>query len=152
MSRVVLREKLRIQAPRPPAPSSEAVSRSMRGNKASGTKPELALRRAVRAAGLKGIRYNPKDIPGRPDLYFKVEKLAVFLNGCFWHRCPYCRTDIPRKNSTYWIQKFAANRERDQRKRRRLRRLGLQVVTVWECQLKKAEAKVLARIIERTRG
>lgn len=146
MSRVALRESLSVKAPRPPAPSSEAVSRSMQGNKAVGTKPELLLRKAVRAAGLKGVRYNPKDLPGKPDLYFRVEKLAVFLNGCFWHRCPFCAAPMPKKHRSYWIKKFEANQERDLRKRRRLWGLGIKVLTIWECRLQKDPAAAVQRI------
>ncbi len=146
MKRPVLREKLSIKAPRPPKASSAAVSKAMWGNKASGTKPELALRQAVRKAGLKGARYNAKDVPGRPDLFYKAAKLAVFLNGCFWHRCPYCAGPIPKTNKGYWTKKFAANRQRDLRKRRRLRQLGASVLTIWECQLRSRPRIQVGRI------
>lgn len=142
----VLRERLKIKTPRPPKPSSSAVTRSMQGNKASGTKPELVLRRALRSARIKGLRFNVKGLPGRPDVALPGQMLALFLNGCYWHRCPYCALPMPKGNRAYWTKKFAANKLRDKKKRRRLWGLGYRILTIWECQLKASEPKVIRRI------
>jgi DNA mismatch endonuclease (patch repair protein) len=146
---MALRERLSIKAPRPPKTKSAAVSKAMRGNKASGTKPELALRKALKASGLKGMRFNVQSLPGRPDVVFPAEKLAVFLNGCFWHRCPYCSLPTPWAHRSYWTKKFEANRQRDRKKRQRLGRMGYRVMTVWECRFKAAPGAAVERVTRR---
>lgn len=122
-----------------PAPkaTSAAVSRSMRANKAKDTGPELELRRLLRAHGLSGYKTAWKHAPGRPDVVFPSAHLAVFLNGCYWHRCPHCRLPLPKSNRAFWRKKFKLNKERDRRKTRELRKLGWTVLTAWECYLKK---------------
>src|SRR5256885_649199 len=76
--------------PAPPA-SSPAVSRSMKANRGSGTTPEVILRKALWAAGLRGFRANFEHAPGRPDIAFTRRKVAVMVYGDFWHRCPICK-------------------------------------------------------------
>lgn len=92
------------------------------------------------------MKFNPKDLPGRPDVVFPAKRLAVFLNGCFWHRCTFCSNPIPKTHNSYWTKKFAANVLRDKRKRRRLWQADFRVLTVWECRLKNAELKQVARV------
>ncbi len=113
-----------------PQSSSSAVSKSMRSNKASGTKPELTLSRLLR----KKIRRN--SLPGRPDFAYSREKVAVFVNGCFWHRCPACNLPIPRRNSSFWKRKFSRNVERDELNRKELEAKGWTVVELWEHEIK----------------
>lgn len=128
-----------LPAPRklaaPPA-SSEAVRRSMMGNKRADTKPELLVRRRLRAAGLTGYRLQWK-VPGHPDVAWPGKKVALFVNGCFWHRCPHCKPSMPKRNVQYWVVKFERNVERDERSRAALEELGWTVHVIWECQLKK---------------
>jgi len=130
----------------PPPPTSAAVSRSMRGNAPKNTGPELELRRLLWAAGLRGYRLHWKKAPGRPDLAFPGRKVAVFVNGCFWHRCPTCQPPAPRSHSEFWKRKFELNRERDVRKRHELEQSGWQVLTVWECALRRDPAHVVERV------
>lgn len=120
-----------------PKATTAAVSRSMRANKAKDTGPELALRRLLRAHGLTGYKTTWKHVPGRPDVVFPSTHVAVFLNGCYWHRCPHCRLPLPKSNRAFWRKKFRLNKERDRRKTRELRKLGWTVLTAWECYLKK---------------
>lgn len=120
----------------PPA-ASEAVSKSMRGNKGSNTKPELRLRKALWVAGVRGYRLHWKKVPGRPDLAFPGRKIAVFLHGCYWHRCPYCSLPLPKSHQTFWKDKFERNQERDLRKKQELLDLGWRVYVIWECEIKK---------------
>ena len=120
-------------APSPPA-SSEAASRSMRGNAAKDTKPELRLRAALRAAGFPGYRLHWRKAPGRPDIAYPGRKVAIFVNGCFWHRCPHCQPSMPKTNAAFWTRKFELNAERDARKTRELEAAGWTVFTIWECQ------------------
>lgn len=106
----------------PPA-SNEAVRKSMKGNKRSNTKPELLVRERLRAAGLTGYRLQWK-VPGHPDVAWPGKKVALFVNGCFWHRCPHCKPSMPKSNVEYWVVKFERNVERDERSRAALEELG----------------------------
>src|SRR5262249_8203047 len=104
----------------------------------SGTGPELALRRALSNAGLKGYRVNLAGVPGRPDIAFTRYKLALFVHGCFWHRCPVCNPPAPKRHYRFWRDKFKATIERDERTRLRLERLGWSPLEFWECEVEKA--------------
>lgn len=109
-----------------------AVMRSIRG---SGTRPEMRARLVASLSGLE-YRVNDRDLPGSPDIVFPRERLAVFVNGCFWHRhagCP--RATSPKSNVHFWETKFRANVRRDRAARRRLRAMGWEVAVLWECQL-----------------
>ena len=119
-----------------PQASSYAVHKSMQGNKRKDTKPELLVRERLRAAGLGGYRLQWKA-PGRPDIAWPGKKVCVFVNGCFWHRCPHCNPSTPKKNVEYWTAKFARNVERDRGNVEALQADGWRVHTIWECELKK---------------
>ena len=119
----------------PPA-SSEAVRKSMQGNKRSNTKPELLVRARLREAGLTGYRLQWK-VPGRPDVAWPGKRVCIMVNGCFWHRCPHCKPRLPKSNVEYWVVKFERNVERDERSQAALEAMGWKVHVVWECQLKK---------------
>ena len=80
---------------------SPAVHKSMQGNKRADTKPELLMRQHLQEAGLTGYRLQWK-VPGRPDIAWPGKKVALFINGCFWHRCPHCKPAAPKKNIEYW--------------------------------------------------
>lgn len=119
-----------------PLPKSAAVSKTMRGNTAKNTKPELLLRKALWHAGVRGYRIHCKELPGKPDLCFRSKKVAVFAHGCFWHGCPACKINKPRHNAGYWGSKLDGNVERDKRHQLALESQGWKVVVVWECQIK----------------
>ena len=124
-----------------PRASSRAVHNVMVANKSTNTKPELFVRGALRGAGFPGYRLHWRiDDEGnrylcRPDVTFPGRKLAVFVHGCFWHRCPRCDLDLPKSNVDYWSQKFDKNVERDRKKERSLLEMGWSVHTIWECSL-----------------
>lgn len=120
--------------PNPP-PSSPATRRTMQANRGKNTKPELELRRLLRVAGYPGYRLHWKKAPGHPDIAYPGRKLAIFVNGCFWHRCPHCSPPMPKSNPEFWQAKFTLNRERDARNTRELEAAGWTVVTVWECRI-----------------
>ena len=109
----------------------------MSANRAKNSKPELQLRKELWKAGMKGYRLHYKRVPGRPDISFVGKKLAIFVHGCFWHRCPKCDYKLPKNNTEFWQAKFDRNVARDQRKVNDLEALGWTVITVWECDLKK---------------
>jgi len=95
-----------------------------------GTEPEARVLRIVKQLR---IRYTTRTgaLPGRPDLVFPIQRIAVFVHGCFWHGCPRCYTE-PKKNRVWWREKISANKRRDRRKADQLRRIGYRVVTIWE--------------------
>lgn len=109
----------------------------MQANKSKDTKPELKVRRALREAGLPGYRLHWKKAPGKPDICYPGRKVAIFVNGCFWHRCPHCDLPLPKSNVDFWEAKFRRNRERDERDHLLLLQDGWTVVVVWECRLDK---------------
>lgn len=130
----------------PPKPSSAAVSKSMKSNKAKDTKPEQLLRKTLWRCGVRGYRLNWKNAPGRPDICFPGKKIAVFVNGCFWHRCPKCKLPLPRSNRDFWKNKFTRNVERDKLKKKRLEDNGWEVYTYWECEINKKPEEVALKI------
>jgi DNA mismatch endonuclease (patch repair protein) len=133
---------------RAPLPLKESTSMVMSSNRAKDTKPELSLRKALWQAGMRGYRKNWKKAPGRPDIAFPGKKIAVFVNGCFWHSCPYCRPNIPKSHNSFWKQKFMNNVLRDKVKVSQLKRAGWKVLTIWECKLKKNVQRSVARVEE----
>jgi DNA mismatch endonuclease (patch repair protein) len=111
--------------------SKDVRSRTMRAVRGRNTAPELALRRALWAAGLRGYRIAPKAVPGAPDVAYPGLKFAVFIDGCFWHGCPqHCRR--PSSNTEYWHKKLDRNIERDQRTTAGLEAGGWVVLRLWE--------------------
>lgn len=132
----------------PPEPTSAAVSRSMRGNRGRDTKPELMVRRLLREAGYPGYRLHWKKAPGRPDIAYPGRRVAIFVNGCYWHRCPHCQPSSPKAHIEFWERKFELNRERDARKQRELEQAGWTVLVVWECELAREPGEVARRIVD----
>lgn len=124
-----------IRDGRSPIPTSPNTSKVMSAIHAKHTKPEILLRRALWSACLRGYRLHSKQIPGRPDVLFPSRKTAIFVNGCFWHRCPHCKPNMPKSNIEFWTAKFERNQERDLRKIRQLQSIGWQVLTIWECEI-----------------
>ncbi len=130
---------VRIAAPKA---SSYAVHKSMQGNKRKDTKPELLVRQRLREAGLGGYRLQWK-VPGRPDVAWPGKKVALFVNGCYWHRCPHCSPSLPKKNTEYWVAKFNRNQERDAENLAALHKAGWKTHVIWECELKKGREEEL---------
>ena len=102
-----------------------------KGNKTT----ELKLRMAFVRAGLSGFRLHATYLPGRPDFFFENGKLAVFVDGCFWHGCQKCG-HVPKTRSAFWSAKFERNKKRDTQTTRSLRKNGVKVLRFWEHQLK----------------
>ncbi|MCF0075336.1 very short patch repair endonuclease [Dyadobacter sp. CY261] len=123
---------------RSPVPTTPHISKIMSANKSKNTLPELALRKRLWSDNLRGYRLHPNKIPGRPDIIYPRFKVAIFVNGCFWHRCPYCQLREPSGNRDFWVKKFDANIERDTKKRKLLEEAGWKTITVWECEIKKS--------------
>jgi DNA mismatch endonuclease, patch repair protein len=134
--RIEQEKRIYIRDGRAPIPSDENISKVMSANKAKNTKPELILRRELWKNGIKGYRLQWKKAPGKPDIAFPGKKIAIFVNGCFWHRCPICKPSFPKTNIDFWANKFERNIERDQRKKMELELKGWEVIIIWECQIK----------------
>ena len=138
--------------------SSSAVRASMQGNRGRDTKPEMALRRMLHS---RGLRYfvNRRPLPGlrrTADLLFPRARVAVFVDGCFWHGCPEHHT-VAKANAEYWEEKVRRNRERDADTDAMLRSEGWVVVRLWEHQdainsANQVEAAVRERSLGSTRG
>jgi len=126
----------------------------MRANRRTDTKPELALRRELHRQGLRYRKDYRLDLEGarvRPDIAFTARRVAVFVDGCFWHVCPEHGTK-PANNTWYWGPKLARNVERDRAADAALVAAGWRVVRVWEHEsLEAAVAAVLAAVGPRVR-
>jgi DNA mismatch endonuclease (patch repair protein) len=127
----------------------EARSQLMSRVKQKDTKPELVLRKALHAAGLRYVLH-PRALPGRPDIVSPKYRTVVFVHGCFWHGhdCP--AGSAPSSNTEYWTLKIAANRERDRRKESDLEEQGWRVLTVWECETKPASLQLSVETLLKT--
>ena len=126
-----------IRDGRSPIPKSVTISRVMSANRSRDTKPEILLRQALRKVGIPGYRLHWKKAPGRPDISYPSKKVAIFVHGCYWHRCPYCKLPLPKSNKEFWKGKFFRNKKRDKRKVASLKKEGWKIFTFWECEIKK---------------
>ena len=124
---------------------SEIMSR-IRGKD---TGPEMVIRKALFANGFR-YRLHVKNLPGKPDIVLPKYNAVVIVDGCFWHghkNCKFFR--MPKSRISFWRKKIDANRARDVKNRRKLRRLGWNVIQVWECQLSSRKyEKTFQRILD----
>lgn len=109
------------------------------------TQPEVQLRKALHRLGLR-YRLHRRDLPGTPDLAFVRERVAVFVDGCFWHGCP-DHAVAPKANQAWWLAKLARNRERDDEKDEALRSMGWLPVHVWEHEDMTVVASAIAELV-----
>lgn len=124
------------------------TSQRMKRIRRAGTKPEMVVAAALREVGVRSARCN-KNLPGTPDFSNQAKGWAILVNGCFWHGHPNCpAARLPTTNRTFWTAKVADNVRRDRRQLHALRSLGLRVLVLWECQLKRVgdKPKALRRI------
>ena len=112
--------------------------------KSRNTSPELKLRKALFKEGLRGYRVNPK-LPGSPDIVFTKLKIAIFVDGCFWHGCPKCYS-LPKENVEYWREKLDKNRKRDVKVNQLLVEEGWEVIRFWEHEITKNLDEVIKTI------
>jgi DNA mismatch endonuclease (patch repair protein) len=110
--------------------SKETRSRVMARIRSKNTKPELALRRALWEAGVRGWRCHPRGVVGKPDIAFTRWRVSVFVDGCFWHGHPDHFT--PGKSGEYWDAKIARTQERDRLANKALTALGWTVIRFWD--------------------
>jgi DNA mismatch endonuclease (patch repair protein) len=101
------------------------------------TSAEMIVRRWLHSRGVR-YRVGVRTLPGSPDLVNRTQGWAIFVHGCFWHGHEGCSAGhLPASNVSFWTEKIGANRARDERKIRELEGLGLRVIVIWECDLKR---------------
>ena len=104
--------------------------------KGKDTSPERIVRSFVHRLGYR-FRLHESKLPGKPDMVLPRHEKVIFVDGCFWHGHKSCsRSGRPATNKKFWKKKLDGNIERDEKNRRRLRRMGFRVLVVWECQVK----------------
>ena len=131
----------------------DTVSRSDRSRimarvKSKGTGPELEVRRKLHRAGYR-FRLHRKDLPGTPDLLLPKHRVALFVNGCFWHWHGCKRSRMPNSNVEYWTAKIERNVIRDRSTREELERMGWRHRIIWECQVDEGLDLLCGELAER---
>ncbi len=125
----------------------EQRSAVMRAVKSRDTTPELVVRRAAHALGLR-FRLNRAGLPGKPDLVFPAKRTALFVHGCFWHGHDCARgARMPQTNRAYWQAKIGRNVARDAVNLKALKKLGWKAHVIWECETR--DAAKLSRLVAR---
>ena len=126
----------------PPDPKRSALMARVRQR---GTTPELVVASVLRKLGF-AYRRNVRALAGSPDFSNRKREWAIYVQGCFWHHHTGCvRATAPKANEAFWRDKFTTNRRRDAKAIRTLRREGLRVVVVWECETREVE-RLTARL------
>lgn len=126
-------------------PTTPERSRLMGRVRRNGTAPELELRSALRTAGLRFRAKSSAKLPGTPDIVLPQMRIAIFVDGCFWHGCPKHGT-VPKTNSSFWLAKIRRNKQRDRSASRLLRKLGWRTIRVWEHEVRRDVLRVIRRI------
>lgn len=99
------------------------------------TVPEASIRKFLSNKGFK-YRLHDNSLPGKPDIIFKNQKFAIFINGCFWHQHKGCkRSTIPKSNQEYWIPKLEKNIKKQEKDLRMLKKLLWKTLIIWGCQV-----------------
>ena len=113
-------------------------SERMRAIRSKDTKPEMRVRRLVHGMGYR-YRLHDRRIPGTPDLVFRPRRRAIFVHGCYWqgHACKLGR--LPKSSLSFWQEKIATNRLRDERVQREIHGIGWHALVLWECELRDSE-------------
>ena len=116
--------------------TKEIRSYNMSQIRAVNSKPEILVRKYLFSQGFR-YRINDKRYPGKPDIVLPKYKTVIFVNGCFWHKHNCGRFVWPKSNTDYWSNKIARNVDRDAENYEKLRKMGWNIIVLWECQLKK---------------
>jgi DNA mismatch endonuclease Vsr len=112
---------------------------------------EVRFRLALVRGRVKGWRIHARGLIGKPDIFFPAERIAVFLDGCYWHGCGLCRHSV-RVNAAYWSAKIQRNQERDRANNQRLHEDGVQVIRLWEHEIRDDLGGCLRRIQQALAG
>jgi len=126
--------------------SSEKRSQMMAGITGKNTKPEILVRKILHRIGYR-FRLHKKDLPGKPDIVLPRYKIAIFVQGCFWHGHENCHLfRLPKSRTEFWEAKIAGNKVRDDKVLTELSQLGYRILEVWECSLKGKSALEINKI------
>lgn len=129
----------------------EISRRTMLANRRRDTSPELAVRRRLHAAGLRyRVDFPPLGGRRRADIVFTKQRIAVFVDGCFWHGCPQHAT-TPKRNAEYWVPKLHRNAQRDRETDLMLREAGWTSLRFWEHEPPESVASSIARAVSAQR-
>ena len=118
--------------------------------KAKNTRIETVFRHYIWSKGIRGYRANNSKVFGKPDIFFGRKRIAVFIDGCFWHKCPVCHS-IPESNFGFWDEKLNKNRERDRKVNITLQENGIKVIRFWEHELENNIEKCYKRLVKELR-
>jgi DNA mismatch endonuclease, patch repair protein len=121
-----------------------SIMRQVKGRNNRSTERRFAA--SLAAHGIRGWTRGTKDLQGHPDIVFRSERVAIFLDGCFWHGCPQCDKQLPYNNFGYWKAKISRNVRRDLVVTRSLRRCGWTVIRIWEHDLRNQLPLAVARL------
>jgi DNA mismatch endonuclease, patch repair protein len=110
------------------------------------TGPEVKLRKLLFAEAIRGYRIH-HNLPGKPDIVFTKKKIAIFVDGCFWHKCPVCFQE-PETRKEFWMKKIQSNVDRAAKVNAQLRTDGWTVIRIWEHEIRKEPEEVVKRISE----
>ena len=127
--------------------SSEVRSYTMSRIRKTNTKPEILVRKFLFSKGLR-YRLYAKQLKGNPDIVFPRQRVAIFINGCFWHAHEGCKLNrMPKTRQDYWVPKILRTVARDKENLKELTKQGWKVLTIWECELHKNKMeKTLAKL------
>jgi len=109
------------------------------------TRPEVKLRKLLWSAGIRGYRIH-YNLTGKPDIVFIKKKIAIFIDGCFWHKCPVCFQE-PETRKEFWMKKIQSNIDRDKKVDKQLKNDGWTVIRIWEHEIKKEPENAVKKII-----
>lgn len=130
----------------PRTETPEQRSRIMREVPSKNTSAEMIFRKILWEAGIRGFRLHSSKVPGRPDVVFPKQKVAVFVDGCFWHGCPKCYR-APKSHEDYWKMKVARNRKRDETVNDLCKKAGWKVLRIWEHEVTKSPKGSTAKLL-----
>jgi len=110
------------------------------------TKPEIKLRKLLWSQGIRGYRIH-YNLTGKPDIVFTKKKIVIFIDGCFWHKCPICFQE-PETRKEFWMKKIGTNVERDLKNTRQLQEEGWTVLRFWEHEIRKTPDSIVEKILQ----
>ena len=128
----------------------EVRSYNMRQIKGKDTKPEILVRKFLHARGYR-YRLHDKKLPGKPDIVLKKHNTIIFIHGCFWHGHEGCKYYVvPKTRTQWWLRKINRNKEKDKENSETLQKGNWNIITIWECELKKEKRKkTLQKLIQK---
>lgn len=127
--------------------TSKQRKHNMSRIRSKNTGPEIKLRKLLWSRGIRGYRIH-FNLPGKPDIVFIKKKIAIFIDGCFWHKCPVCFQE-PETRKEFWMKKIQSNVDRDKKVNEQLKNDGWMVMRVWEHEIRKEPEKAVKKIIDK---